>query len=152
MKKYILSFLFLLVGAVPVMASSVPTLDMAGLTNMLLQNRGKVVLLNFFATWCPPCRMEIPELVDLSRKYKSEDVLVISLSVDEQPDVVPPFIKKMHMNFPVYMAGKDLVRAFRVMSIPHNALYDRNGKRVFSEEGMLDAETVSAMLNELLQN
>ncbi|MBQ9453173.1 MAG: TlpA family protein disulfide reductase [Desulfovibrio sp.] len=152
MKKYILSILLLLVSTVPVMASSVPTLDMAGLTSMLLQNRGKVVLLNFFATWCPPCRMEIPELVDVSRKYKSEDVLVISLSVDEQPDVVPPFIKKMHMNFPVYMAGKDLVRAFRVMSIPHNALYDRNGKRVFSEEGMLDAETVSAMLSELLKN
>ena len=152
MNKYILSILLLLVSTVPVMASSVPTLDMAGLTSMLLQNRGKVVLLNFFATWCPPCRMEIPELVDVSRKYKSEDVLVISLSVDEQPDVVPPFIKKMHMNFPVYMAGKDLVRAFRVMSIPHNALYDRNGKRVFSEEGMLDAETVSAMLSELLKN
>lgn len=153
MKKVLLLFLacFTLLCAAPVAASSVPSLDMAGLTNLLMKNKGKAVLLNFFATWCPPCRMEIPELVNISRKYKEKDVLVVSLSVDEDAAAVPPFAQKMQMDYPVFMAGKDIARAFRITSIPHNALYDRTGKRVFSQEGMLDAETLSEMLDELLK-
>lgn len=154
MKKLAASFIvcLILTCAASASAESVPSLNLAEFTDMLGKNRGKVILVNFFATWCPPCRMEIPELVTVSQTYNNGNVLVVSLSVDEDPHAVPAFVRKMHMTYPVYMAGKDLVRAFRVSSIPHNALYDKKGKRIFSEEGMLDAETVSNMLDELLKN
>lgn len=135
-------------GAAPARADTLATLDMAGLTNMLRANVGKVVLVNFFATWCPPCRMEIPELAAVQKKHAG-DVAVISLSVDEDAKDVPPFLKKMRAGYPVYMAGKDVVRAFGVSSIPHNVIYDRKGRQVFSEAGMLSADAVEEMLGEL---
>ena len=141
----------MLAVALPAAAASVPTLNMASFTDLLLKNRGKVILVNFFATWCPPCRLEIPELVQISKAYNDKNVLVLSLSVDEQAAAVPPFRKKMEMDYPVFMAGKDVVKAFRVTGIPHNALYDKQGKRIFSEDGMLDAATVSSMLDALLE-
>lgn len=131
------------------MASSLATLDMAGLTQLLRQQRGKVVLVNFFATWCPPCRMEIPELLDVRHNYGEDQLFVLGLSVDEQRAAVPRFLQKMGVSYPVYMAGSDVIKAFRVSSIPHNALYDRQGKRVFSEDGLLDAETLAHLLREL---
>ena len=93
MKKVILALLLCL--ALPssaLAAPSVPTLNLAGLTDMLAKNKGKVIMLNFFATWCPPCRVEIPELVNVRKKYAEKDVLIVSLSLDEDAKAVPPFV------------------------------------------------------------
>lgn len=132
-------------------ASSVPSLNLAGLTDLLAKNKGKVIMLNFFATWCPPCQVEIPELVQVNKKYAGKNVLIISLSVDEDAKVVTPFIKKMGMDYPVYMADRDIARAFQVTSIPHNVFYAKDGQRVISEPGIADAEMMEMVFNKLLE-
>ena len=87
MKKVLLPLLLCLLlpcSALAAAADAVPKLNLSGLTDLLAKNKGKVVMLNFFATWCPPCRMEIPELVKMHKKYEGKDVVIISLSVDEK--------------------------------------------------------------------
>ena len=143
MKKVILALLLCLALPCSALAApSVPTLNLAGLTDMLAKNKGKVIMLNFFATWCPPCRVEIPELVSVRKKYAEKDVLIVSLSLDEDAKVVPPFVEKMKMTYPVFMADRDIAKAFKITQIPHNAFYSRDGQLILSEPGMADAEMV----------
>ena len=111
---------------------------------------GKLVFIDLYASWCPPCRMEIPELVKMHKKYEGKDVVIISLSVDEKPEVVPPFVRSMGMDYPVYMAGRDITRAFQVSSIPHNAFYSKDGQLVLSEPGVADGEIMEMVFKKLL--
>ena len=151
MKKVILALLLCLALPCSSMAApSVPSLNLVGLTDMLAKNKGKVIMLNFFATWCPPCRVEIPELVSVRKKYAEKDVLIISLSLDEDAKVVPPFVEKMKMTYPVFMADRDIAKAFKISQIPHNAFYSRDGQLILSEPGMADAEMVEMVFKKLL--
>lgn len=152
MKKVILALLLCLALPCSTLAApSVPALNLAGLTDMLAKNKGKVIMLNFFATWCPPCRVEIPELVSVRKKYAEKDVLIISLSLDEDAKVVPPFVEKMKMTYPVFMADRDIAKAFKISQIPHNAFYSRDGQLTLSEPGMADAEMVEMVFKKLLE-
>ena len=153
MKKIILPLLLclLLPCAAFGASASVPSLDLAGLTDLLVKNKGKVIMLNFFATWCPPCQVEVPDLVAVNKKFAGKDVLIISLSVDEDEKVVVPFMKKMNMDYPVYMAGRDITKAFQVSSIPHNVFYAKDGQRVISEPGIADTEMMEMVFNKLLE-
>ena len=135
----------------PAPSASVPSLNLAGLMDLLAKNKGKVVMLNFFATWCPPCQVEVPDLVAVNKKYADKGVLIISLSVDEDSKVVVPFMKKMNMDYPVYMAGRDITKAFQVSSIPHNVFYAKSGQRVISEPGIADTEMLEMVFNKLLE-
>lgn len=132
-------------------SSSVPSLNLAGLMDLLAKNKGKVVMLNFFATWCPPCRVEVPDLVAVNKKYADKGVVIISLSVDEDSKVVAPFMKTMNMDYPVYMAGRDITKAFQVSSIPHNVFYAKSGQRVISEPGIAYTEMLEMVFNKLLE-
>mgnify|MGYP001298537547 CR=1 FL=1 len=85
MKKIFLPLLLCLLLPCAAWAETLPSLNLAGLTDLLAKNKGKVVMLNFFATWCPPCRVEIPELIKTSKAYADKGVVIISLSVDEDP-------------------------------------------------------------------
>ena len=103
-----------------------------------------------FATWCPPCRVEIPELIKTSKAYADKGVLIISLAVDEDAAPVAPFVKKMGMDYPVYLAGRDITRAYQVSSIPHNAFYAKDGTLVLSEPGMADESMLKMVIDKLL--
>jgi len=153
MKKIILALVLCLALPCAAMAASstVPSLNLSGLTDLLAKNKGKVIMLNFFATWCPPCRVEIPELVGVRKKYSEKDVLIVSLSVDENAAAVPPFVEKMNMKYPVFVAGRDITKAYRISQIPHNAFYSKDGQLVLSEPGMADAEMINMVFKKLLE-
>ncbi|MBO4313298.1 MAG: redoxin domain-containing protein [Desulfovibrio sp.] len=152
MKKIFLALLlFCLCLPVSVHAVQPPqTMDVNGLTSFLTRNKGKVVLVNFFATWCPPCREEIPALIKLNRQYRDRGVVIIGLSCDDAAARVEPLIKKMGMDYPVYLAAKDLIAAFRVSSIPHNVFYDKDGSLLLSEAGMADERTLKMVIDKLI--
>jgi thiol-disulfide isomerase/thioredoxin len=113
---------------------------------------GKVVLLNFWATWCGPCRMEIPELVELQRKYP-EQVQVIGMSIDEiEPAEVQQFARQLGVNYPVAMASEAIQQRFgRITSVPTTFVIDPQGEIVQKHRGLnptsvFDSE-VRALLN-----
>lgn len=126
-------------------------LDFSGLTELVQKNKGKVILLNFFATWCPPCRAEIPHLVTAYEEYAGKDVLIVSLSIDDDARLVPPFVKDMGMDYPVYLIDRKVAAAYRISTIPHNVFYDRDGSLVASQSGVLDEESLMSVLAQLLQ-
>ena len=123
-------------------AETFPTLNLAGLSDVVAASKGKIVVVNFFATWCPPCRMEIPDLVAVRKEAAARDVVVIGLSVDEDPSLLPPFLKKMKVDYPVFLAGEDLIQAFNISSIPHNVFYGPSGKVMLAGSGLMDKKTL----------
>jgi peroxiredoxin len=92
--------------------------------------KGKVVVLDFWATWCPPCRAEIPGYVDLYRKYGKDGLVVVGVSLDEGgPTVVKDFVAKFGVSYPIVMGDETVQKAFGGMEgIPTTFLIDRAGQ------------------------
>jgi peroxiredoxin len=91
--------------------------------------RGKVVLLDFWATWCVPCREEIPHFVELQDKYRERGLQIIGVSMDDSVDPVRPFAQQFHMNYPVVMGNAKLGEEYGgVLGLPIAFLLDRDGR------------------------
>ena len=92
--------------------------------------KGKALLVTFFATWCPPCRQEIPSLKKLQEKYTGKGFSVIGLSMDENgPGVVAKLVAKENINYPVLMTDSKIKKSFGgIVGIPTSFLIDREGK------------------------
>lgn len=93
---------------------------------------GKVLLVSFFATWCPPCIEEVPTFKDLQGKYGEKDFSVIALSVDQGgPDVVARLVRKKNINYPVLMADNETMQNFGgVYGVPVSFLINKEGNVV----------------------
>jgi thiol-disulfide isomerase/thioredoxin len=117
------------------------------------QFRGKVVFINLWATWCGPCRAEMPTIETLYRKVQHNDIQFIMLSVDEDADQhkVRRFIEKNNYSFPVYMPSGNLPPLLQVPSIPTTFIVDKRGNIVRKKVGMNDFSTTEyvRLLNEL---
>ena len=104
--------------------------DLAGKTWTFSELRGKVVLVNFWATWCPPCRKEMPDLETLYQRFESKGFVVLGIS-DEEAAKVAPFIAARKVTFPVLLdPGRKVNDLFLVEGIPRSFVYDREGKLV----------------------
>jgi len=104
--------------------------DLEGESWHLQELRGKVVLVNFWATWCPPCRKEMPDLQALFNKYKSQGLIVLSIS-DEEAAKVTPFIKQENITYPVMLDPDGKVhKLYQVEGIPKSFVYNRDGQLV----------------------
>jgi peroxiredoxin len=88
------------------------------------------VLVNFWATWCPPCRKEMPDLETLYERFESKGFVVLGIS-DEEAATIEPFIRERKVSFPVLLdPGRKVNDAFVVEGIPKSFVYDRQGKLV----------------------
>src|SRR6202795_89987 len=104
--------------------------DLSGKTWTFSELRGKVVLVNFWATWCPPCRKEMPDLETLYGRFGSKGLVVLGIS-DEEAAKVEPFIRERKVSFPVLLdPGRKVNEMFAVEGIPKSFVYDREGKLV----------------------
>jgi len=106
--------------------------------------KGKVVILDFWATWCPPCRAAIPRLIELYNKYQNQGLLVLGIALDERNEVIK-LSKEMGINYPVLFDDKQTSRNYEIQSIPTLFVIDKKGKQVykeigFSEEGFSQME------------
>jgi thiol-disulfide isomerase/thioredoxin len=124
----------------PVAAFTVHDLDGKAISSDSL--RGKVTIVNFWATWCPPCRAEIPDLIALQDKYRDQ-LQIIGVSQDETgPEIVRKFAADQHMNYPIVMTTPEIERIFTgIYALPTSFVIDRNAQIVQKHVGMLNAET-----------
>jgi len=101
--------------------------DLEGKTHSLKDYRGKVVLLDFWATWCGPCRVSTPALGRLHQKLKARNFAVLSISVDDSADPVKKYVKKQNVPFLTLMADSNVQAEYRVRAIPTFVLVDAEG-------------------------
>ncbi len=95
----------------------------------LADQRGKVVMINFWATWCPPCREEMPSMERLWQHHKDQGFVLVAVSVDADPRVVTPYLAKHALTFPVALDPKlDLANAYGVRALPASFILDRAGQ------------------------
>lgn len=119
------------------------------------QTHGKVVLLNFWATWCTPCRREMPDLVSLSKEYAGKNVVVIGIALDESDNaltLIQTFVDKYSIPFvTLYDEQKKIAESYgRIPSIPTTFIIDKNGKIVQKIVGMQSKIQFEAAIKRVL--
>jgi peroxiredoxin len=120
--------------------------DLQGRSWTLKDLRGKVVLVNFWATWCQPCRREMPDLDALYKRFKDQGFVVLGISDEEAPKV-KELLAELKVSYPVLLdPGRKVNELFRVDGIPKNFVYDRNGKMVAQSIDMRTQKQFLAML------
>ena len=97
--------------------------------------KGKVVFLNFWATWCGPCRQEMPELIKLHTNYKDRGLVVVGLSTDESATELDAFLKANPLPYTIGRATQEMGKDFDIKGIPLSILIDKTGKIVFDLDG-----------------
>lgn len=126
--------------------------DLDGKDVSLSQFRGKVVILDFWATWCPPCRMEIPHFVELERDYRSKGLAVVGISLDQGgAQVVRPFAEQNGINYTMLVNGQPLAGLYGgITGIPTTFVLDKQGRVAKAFEGYRDKSEFEKLVQDLL--
>jgi peroxiredoxin len=110
----------------------------------LAEQRGRVVLVNFWATWCGPCKVELPHLVKLYEKYKGAGFVLLGVNVDEDPKAAVALARRLGVTFPVLLdAEKTVSRLYALDSMPATVLIDRDGRVRHLHRGYRDGMEVA---------
>lgn len=127
--------------------------DLRGRNLRLSDNKGKVVLLNFWATWCPPCRAEMPDLIKMQREYRSKGLQVIGVTYPpEEIKEVRQFIRKLGVNYPIALGTKETKTLFdETETLPVTIVIDRLGNVRERIEGILLPEEFEQKIKPLLK-
>jgi peroxiredoxin len=127
--------------------------DMNGAEVKLASLKGQVILLNFWATWCGPCLIEMPSFVKIQQQYKDKGFQAIGVSVDDPPEALAPFAKKHGINYPllVGMEREDLQQAYGgIFGIPISFIISRDGKVCRRQIGPASREQFESWIKALL--
>ena len=118
--------------------------DLEGNTLTLASYKGKVLVINFWATWCPPCRKEIPDFIAAYKELKAEGLEILGLSVDETTaPALLDWARKQGMNYPIALATPEIVRAYEPGDfIPATIIVDRKGQIRYRQSEMMDKDTL----------
>lgn len=134
------------------LALSLPDLD--GAPQSLAQWRGKVMVVNFWATWCEPCREEMPEFVRAQREFGPKGLQFVGIAVDQR-DKVAKFAKEFDLNYPALIGGyeaMDVAKPLgnRLAGLPFTVVLDRQGRVVHTQLGPLKPAALRSILSKLL--
>lgn len=120
--------------------------------------QGKIVLVNFWASWCPPCRAEMPDIVRISEQYKEQDVVVLGVNLDEPEDLssdVVPYVAETNIRFPLLNYAGDTGQLVKHFSdnwrgeIPTTFVYDANGNQKQEFKGMLSYDELEEIVTNM---
>ena len=121
--------------------------EAVNLTNL----RGKVVLLNFWATWCAPCQVEMPVFNGWQQKYGPQGFQIVGISMDDDAPPVRKVVDKLRLNYPIAMGDAKLGKLYGgVLGLPLTYLIDKNGTVRAQFEGEADLKAIEAQLRQLL--
>ena len=127
--------------------------DVEGKDVSLQSYKGKVILLDFWATWCGPCKVEIPHFIEFQQKYGAKGLQVVGVSVDDPVDKLAPYVKEMGMNYPVLQGlGHDAVQdAYGpILGIPVSVMISRDGKICATHTGLTGKDVFEKEIESLL--
>jgi len=126
--------------------------DSAGAPLRLSDYKGKVVLLNFWATWCHGCKLEIPWFMEFESRLKDSGLAVIGVSMDDDGwKSVKPYLELKKLNYPVVIGNQALAKQYGLASMPMTVLIDRNGKIAALHTGVVDKAACEGEIQQLLK-
>lgn len=139
-------------GETSKLASSWELQDLDGKTVHSSDFKGKVVVLDFWATWCPPCRAEIPGFIELQKKYQAQGLAVIGVSVDQaSADTVKAFAEKLRINYPVVLTDTKIIDDYGgINGLPMTFVIDRSGRIVKQHLGFTEKSVIESEIKSLL--
>lgn len=134
--------------AVSVSAQAFTFKDLQGKQLKLADYRGKWVLVNFWATWCPPCEQETPDLVSLHNTRKNKDLVVVGVALDSTKASINEFAAKHKISYPLVLGSYTMAEAQvgPVNALPTTYLYDPEGKLVSFQEGMVTSQDIETYI------
>jgi len=146
-------------AAAPEASVAIPTLD--GSTTSLDQYKGKVVLVNFWATWCDPCKTEIPWLIEFNHKYGPKGLVILGVAMDDEgKKVVEPWVNAKRfdvkgqqeaIDYPILLGTDKIADKFGgVLGLPTSVLYSRDGRKIKTKIGLIDFDDMSKTLDSQL--
>lgn len=125
--------------------------DSSGRTVSLKDYRGKVVLLDFWATWCHGCKLEIPWFAELSHKYHDKGVAVVGVSLDSEGwKVVTPFMRTAKIPYQIILGNDNVAKTYGIENMPDTFLIDRQGQIAAVYNGVVDKQNVDQNLSTML--
>ncbi|MCX7785815.1 MAG: TlpA family protein disulfide reductase [candidate division WOR-3 bacterium] len=137
----------------PTMKTTDFTLEQLGGGKITLSAlKGKVILVDFWATWCPPCRAAIPHLIRIYNTYKDQGLVVLGVSLDQDKSALEKYNQDINIPYPILLGTNEVAKAYDVQGIPTLIIFDKKGKIAlrevgFSEENISNLEAkISALL------
>jgi len=123
-----------------------------GKTYELSKMKGKVVVVNFWATWCGPCRKEIPDFIEIYKRYESKGLEIIGIALDEGGwEDVKPYVKESKINYPIVLGGRKEASDYgNVAAIPTTFIIDKNGFIVDRHIGVMTKAQLESKIKPLL--
>ena len=111
--------------------------DLSGNEYRVSDFKGKIVLLDFWATWCPPCHMSIPEIISLHEKYSDRGLIVVGISLDRDYNTLKRYCEKKDIPYLILIGNQKITKRYDIKAIPTFFLLDRKGKVVYHQVGYL---------------
>jgi thiol-disulfide isomerase/thioredoxin len=147
------SVLILLLSFLPSTAMS-QDIQKAGIhdfKNIIESNKGKILIINFWATWCSPCVKEFPGLMNLRREFSPDDLTIIGISMDYGARPVENFVKVNKVNFPILIDDESIGSMLDIKSIPRTLIYNRAGEKILDHLGFISEESFRHIVERLQQ-
>lgn len=129
-------------------ALEIPIIGKAELNTMLSANKGKVIFLNFWTTWCPSCKEELPELEKFARTMDKEKSALLAISLDQNRDALLKYFKETPA-FELYHGKVEIAGVYGVQAIPHMVVIDPEGKVAFSKPGVFPLEMMQRVMESM---
>lgn len=144
--------LLLLLAAAPLSATAqgIEKIGVQDLRKIVDSSKGRVLIVNYWATWCGPCVKEFPGLVNVRREFAEGDLNIVGISMDYSSKPVENFVRQNKVNFPVYIDDGSIASMMNIDAIPRTLFYDRQGKKILDRPGFIPEESFRHVVERLL--
>lgn len=152
LRPFLLAVIVTVLSFGPCFAQDAGPITGQALLDAIAAAKGKVVVIDFFASWCKPCLMEIPEFIQARRTFSEKKVVFLGVSLDQDQGQYFRFVKQTPFNFPVHLAEPDVLTTFGVKMIPKTLVYDATGQQALNHAGYMPGEMLRQVVNSLLKD
>ena len=148
--KTLAIFLLLLACPLSAAAADIEKIGEQDLRGIIDSSKGKVLIVNFWATWCSPCVKEFPGLINVRKEFAESDLTIVGISVDYNPRPVETFVKRNEVNFPILIDDGTISTMLDIGSIPRTLIYDRQGNKILDHLGFISEESFRHVVERLV--